>query len=60
MHLEVQANSWQRHAEGELALMKARGPRKYARGFAHQLFLDGRLNIVSIDILKMREFAAHM
>ncbi|KAF2649819.1 hypothetical protein K491DRAFT_610061 [Lophiostoma macrostomum CBS 122681] len=44
INLNVQARSWRSHAEGELALMKAKGPRAHADGPAHALFVDGRLN----------------
>jgi hypothetical protein len=44
--LNVQARSWRSHAEGELALMKARNPADYADGTAHDLFVEGRSNPV--------------
>jgi hypothetical protein len=50
INLNVQARSWKSHAEGELALMKARGPQGLADGVLHDLFVDGRLNPVSSDV----------
>ncbi|KAF2683818.1 hypothetical protein K458DRAFT_42760 [Lentithecium fluviatile CBS 122367] len=38
-----QSRNWKRHAHGELALMRARGPAFLADGYAHQIFVDGRL-----------------
>ncbi|KAF2247186.1 hypothetical protein BU26DRAFT_552017 [Trematosphaeria pertusa] len=39
----LQARSWRSHAEGELALMKSRGPGAFREGIAHQIFVEGRM-----------------
>lgn len=43
----LQAQSWRSHAQGELALMKSRGPKAHVDNVAHQIFVDGRLSPVS-------------
>ena len=48
MNLTLQARSWRSHAEGELAIFKARGPEGHVEGAGHQLFIDGRINPVCI------------
>ncbi|KAF2194589.1 hypothetical protein K469DRAFT_617173 [Zopfia rhizophila CBS 207.26] len=42
--LSLQARSWRSHAEGELAMMKARKPGMHMSGAAHRLFVDGRMS----------------
>ncbi|SPO01764.1 uncharacterized protein DNG_04437 [Cephalotrichum gorgonifer] len=39
----IQSQNWERHVNGELALLRARGPESYIRGDAHSVFTDGRL-----------------
>ncbi|KAJ4359931.1 uncharacterized protein N0V89_000490 [Didymosphaeria variabile] len=39
----MQAQSWRSHAEGELAIIKARTPYGFQDDLSHQIYVDGRL-----------------
>lgn len=39
----MQAQSWRSHAQGELAIIKTRGPHRLQDDLAHQIFVGGRL-----------------
>lgn len=43
-----QADSWQGHNLGEMALIALRTPESQIEDPSHQLFCDGRLGIVSL------------
>ncbi|KAF2711306.1 hypothetical protein K504DRAFT_374400, partial [Pleomassaria siparia CBS 279.74] len=49
-NLSIQARSWESHAAGDMALMKAKGPRAFRTGVAHSLFLEARLNPIILGI----------
>ncbi|RDW81730.1 Zn(II)2Cys6 transcription factor [Aspergillus mulundensis] len=43
----TQVRSWQAHNAGDIALISARSPYSFISGHAHDLFADGRSNLVS-------------
>lgn len=50
----VQAQSWQAHNAGDIALIQARSPYSFVSGYAHELFADGRTNLVRFFPLGVR------
>jgi hypothetical protein len=50
----IQAQSWRSHAQGELAMFKARGPYALQDDLAHHIFVDGRLPSI-IAAIRMRK-----
>jgi hypothetical protein len=42
-----QARAWQAHNAGDVALITSRSPYSFMTGYAHELFADGRANLVS-------------
>ncbi|KAL1594308.1 hypothetical protein SLS60_010065 [Paraconiothyrium brasiliense] len=58
MNSTMQAQSWRSHAQGELAIIKARTPNWFQDDLVHQIFVDGRLSpiIAAIRTRKASEF----
>ncbi|OAA56785.1 Zn(2)-C6 fungal-type DNA-binding domain protein [Cordyceps fumosorosea ARSEF 2679] len=50
----MHVDGWRGHNNGQMALVLARGPSKLQSGTGHQLFADGRLNMVVGDIARRR------
>jgi len=42
----LQVRNWNLHISGESGLLIMNGPENYTTGFAHQLFVDGRMTLV--------------
>lgn len=42
----MHVDGWRGHNDGQLSLVLARGPKSLQTGTGHQLFADGRLNMV--------------
>ncbi|KAL5001591.1 hypothetical protein BDV10DRAFT_182156 [Aspergillus recurvatus] len=49
-----QVRSWQAHNEGDIALIAARSPHSFISGHAHDLFADGRSNLI-MSYLRQRK-----
>ncbi|KAL2814826.1 hypothetical protein BJX63DRAFT_192432 [Aspergillus granulosus] len=49
-----QAQSWQVHNAGDLALIASRSPYSFVSGYAHQLFCDGRTHL-TMSCLRRRK-----
>ncbi|KAK5996165.1 hypothetical protein PT974_04593 [Cladobotryum mycophilum] len=47
-----QANKWRTHLEGQLAMFLARGPQSFTLGHAHQLYVDGRILMITLALGK--------
>ncbi|SPN99696.1 uncharacterized protein DNG_02547 [Cephalotrichum gorgonifer] len=50
----AQARNWRHHLIGELAIIMSYPPETYTSGYMHQLFVDGRLHLIS-SALQMRK-----
>lgn len=48
---QAQYNSWKAHHTGDLALIAAQSPSRFATGPAHRLFVDGRWNNVHVSVI---------